>query len=69
MKETYQETPVEKIDYTEILAILEIMKLKNAKLFLSGKNIIKNETKRIEKYMKTKYTIFPKPNLSNKSNF
>ena len=45
------------------------MKLKNAKLFLSGKNIIKNETKRIEKYMKTKYTIFPKPNLSNKSNF
>ena len=69
MKETYQETPVEKIDYTEILTILEIMKLKNAKLFLSGKNIIKNETKRVEKYMKTKYSVFQKPNLSNKSDF
>ena len=52
-----------------MLAILEIMKLKNAKLFISGKNIIKNETKRVEKFMKTKYAIFPKPNLSNKSDF
>ena len=66
MKETYEETPVEKIDYTEILAILEIMKLKNSKLFLSGKNIIKNETKRVEKYMKTKYAIFQRNYLPNK---
>ena len=62
--DTYSEAYIERVDIPEIADILKSFTMQNAKVIMSGKNLLNDfeegDTLK-EQYMKTKYKVIQKP--------